>query len=418
MKYFRVRELVALHSVSEKTIRNWIDAARNKRLALELCLVGGRTYIQDNEHNHAVLEELVHQGRKYKNKRSRRLIKPRPEFYQTFSPEQVHDIINELDKYRLLPAKYKYFGEGGLYWGEYLKELSKDGKPNLVTNTTEVLNLNLDCLDAQTRAYRHVNIVNLCVGNSISLCPVLKHFNNTGKLRRFITVDLSPTMLDISAATVNEVLGSQIETEKYIRDLSHERFGDILVSDSFGSDGSETINLIFLIAGPLVNFNDPQDFLKNAYGSMRKEDLLITTTKRDTESTRSFFNFDLKDSSGYLNPQDGLLFKMLNIDEAFFEVKRTYDEVKHLRSIYAILNRDLSLSFEMDNFSQAIELEQGQALPIWWSWHHTDEDLIRRFTTAGFEIKHLTRSLDNQLNMLIAHIRPPAANSYLLNPQG
>jgi hypothetical protein len=100
---------------------------------------------------------------------------------------------------------------------------------------------------------------------------------------------------------------------------------------------------------------------------MGKEDLLITTTKRDTERTRTFFNFDVKGFSGHLNPHDGLLLKMLNIEEAFYDMKRTYNEAKGIRSTYVVLNRDLSLSFDMENFHRTIELKQGQTLPVWWS---------------------------------------------------
>jgi hypothetical protein len=218
MRYFKNSELVKLYNVSDKTIRNWIVAARRGNLALGLCLVKGRDYIQDNEHNRTVLEELVDQGRKYRNNRSRRTLKPRPEFYQLFNRRQVGDIINGIDKHQLLPMKYKYFGEGGTYWAQYLKELYNDDKPNLVTNTAEVLNFSIPYLDQQTQAYRHVNIVNLCVGNSITLCPILEHFNKSGKLRRVITIDLSPTMLDISEKTIKEQLGHQIKVEKYTRD--------------------------------------------------------------------------------------------------------------------------------------------------------------------------------------------------------
>jgi len=397
MKYFKNVDLVQNYIVSDKAVRNWIVSAQEGKLDLHLHQLGNKHYIIDDLHNKAVLDGLVIRSQKYKNKRSRLELKPTKEFYTLFDRHQIIEIIEELDCRRILPMKYKYFGEGADYWNKYLHELVSAGQRNLITNTIEALGLELSHLDMVTATYPNVNIVNLCVGSCNMLKETLCHFKEQEKLRRFVAIDISESMLSFSEKNINEWFGGKLLTEKYVRDLGFERFRDILARDSFGLDAKETVNLLFLVGGPLVNFKNPQELLSTIYNSMGKNDYLTITLKRDTERTRRFFDFNLKKDESLLSLHDGLLLKLLNIEPSYYELEQSFDEKSKLRTMAAILRKDLSIAFELSNFKKKINLKKGDRLPVWWSWHHSDEDIIARLTTAGFDIQSILKSSDNQL---------------------
>lgn len=406
MKHLKNSDVARMYGVSDKTIRNWIEATQQKRLSIDLCESKNKVFIADTVRNHALLDEIVNQGKKFRNGRAHQHLKPTKKFYELFSSKQIIDIANDLDKNCMLSMKYKYFGEGAAYWNNYLEELHATGKNNLITNTIECLDLDLNYLDGQTRSYSHINIINLCVGNSITLKGIVSHFRETKKLKKVITIDLSQDMLDISEKNIIPWVNEEITVEKHIKDLSCERFDEILNIDSFGDDGQETINLVFLVAGPIVNFHDPQDVLKIIHDSIGKNDLLITSLKRDTPETRSFFNFNLKNDKSLLNPHDNLLFKLLNIDSSFYELRQVFSKAEKIRYLEALTNRDLSIEFETGKFKKIVTIEKGQALPIWWSWHHTDKDILNRFELAGFGVERMIKSRDSQMIMLTAKIMP------------
>ena len=402
MKFFKNSELISLYNVSDKAVRNWIESAHHGKTSLELYEESGRYYIADTLQNSAIIESLVDQGRKYRNKRSHRKIEPQEDFYKTYSRLQVIDIANQLDINKELPIKYKYFGGGAQYWDEYLTKLYDAGAGNLLTNTIETLGLNLNYLDSLTRDYINVNIVNICVGNSLATKDITEYFTRKKKLRRFVTIDLSESMLELSESRIRQWLPNNIKIEKYVKDLDHDHFIDILTQNSFDDEASNTVNIILFLAGPIVNFREPLQVLNIIRESMCKEDILITTLKRDTPQARRFFDFNTYSDKNILNYHSRHLLDLLNIQNSFYEVEQSFDEHKMLRSICLCLKLDLSLTIEVSNYSRVIELKKGQKILVFRSWHHSDKSIMDRFDLADYNLLLMTKSIDDQLIFIAA----------------
>jgi uncharacterized SAM-dependent methyltransferase len=403
MKYFKNHELVSTHNVSDKAVRNWIQAAKDNKNQLQLYETDGIAYIADTLQNYPIIEELVDKGRKYRNQRSHRDIEPSPLLQEVFNRNQIIEIINELETHHTLPGHYKYFSEGAYFWDTYLHKLYSASKNNVVTNSVEALHLNLSYMEALVAGYDNVNIINLCVGNSMILKETVEHFQKRGKLKRVALVDISPDMLEISSRNLKEWLNTSVSLDTYQRDLSHERFDDILTQTSFGADAHNTVNLIFFLAGPIANFKHPDQALYTIGDSMGKDDILISTLKRDTSDSRRFFDFSVG-SESLLSRHDSYLLGLLNIEESFYEPEQFYDHDKRIRIMQIRLKVDLSLTFNIDDYTKTLSLRRGDAIRVWSARHHNDREIIDRFVRTGFEVMCMNRSTDQQLNLLMTRL--------------
>lgn len=404
MKYFTNAELTKLYNVSDKAIRNWIEATRQGKFSLELVELKGKHYIADSLRNSHTIEALVQQGRKYRNKRSHRDITPSNDFYELYTLSHIIDIMNKLDSYHELPVAYAYFGVGAKNWDKYLHKLYSAGQGNLLTNTIEALELNIAYIDSLFANYKYVNIVNICVGNCLAIKDLLGHLKESGKLKRFVAIDISKDMLAISEHSVKEWFHGELKVEKYLRDISYQRFDEILAQDSFGSDASDTVNLVTFVSGPIVNFKDPDQALNTIRDSMGKDDILITTLKRDTEQTRTFFDFNIEADGGLLSTHHKMLLELLGIEGTFYDIEQLFDDAKRLRFVQIRLKLDISIHFHVAHFEKTIRIKKGEVILLWRSWQHSDQKIIDRFTKTGFEVLQMSRSRDQQLNLLVTRI--------------
>jgi hypothetical protein len=198
--------------------------------------------------------------------------------------------------------------------------------------------------------------------------------------------------------------GGDITLEKYIRDLDNDRFDDILTKDSFNADASQTTNIVLSIAGPIKNFKSTDALLRTIHSSMSKEDLFITTLKRDTPQAREFFDFNIESDKKLLNLHDSLALDLLNIEGSFYELEQFFDPVEKLRKVQVRLKIDLSIHFELNNFQRVVDLHKGDVILLIRVWHFSEQELLQRFQDANFKLQRLAISPDDQLAMFITKV--------------
>lgn len=404
MKYFKNKELTTLYNVSDKTVRNWIAASQEGKLGLKLYEENGKTYIADSIANNQLLEQTVKKGKKYRNNRNHKVLTPSQEFYELFNTSQVIDIANWLDNYHELSWHYMYFGDAAKYWDRYLHELYNAGTPNLLTNTIETLDLSADYIDALIKPYQYVNVINVCIGNNLGIRNTLARLQQQKKLKRFVAIDISQGILDVSERNIEQWFNGSIHMEKYLLDVRGQSFGDILLKDTYGDDASATINLIFLVGGPIVNFKNPQQVLQTINRSMGKNDLLVTSLRRNTPQAKQFFDFNIKSDPTLLGWHRKVLLDRLSVDESLYELEQGVDEATKYRYIRVRLKVGLSIRFESDSFQKIVRLEKGDTILLWRAKHYRDQDIINAFREASFSPVHVSQSLDRELNLLISKI--------------
>src|SRR5687767_11586436 len=123
MLYFKNTELAESHHVTLRTVLNWVQAAKEGKLDLDLHTEKNKSYVANTARNIATIEELVEKRRKYRNTKAVKVITPRPEFYELFNQEQIYDIVNNLEIHHEIPRQYNYFDGGADHWDKYVRRM-------------------------------------------------------------------------------------------------------------------------------------------------------------------------------------------------------------------------------------------------------------------------------------------------------
>ncbi|HTE22843.1 MAG TPA: L-histidine N(alpha)-methyltransferase [Candidatus Limnocylindria bacterium] len=400
MKYFKNTELARIYKVSEKSVRNWIQATHEGKLELQLFEKEKRQYIANTTKNTLIIEQLVKKGKKYKNTRGYKVVSPSPKFYKLYNPRQVIDIISNLDNYRETPLQYSYFNSGAKRWDQYTHHLLGLKTPNSITSTIQLLELNRGYIDALIEGHKAVNIIDLGVGNALPTRGLLEHFLERGLLKRYVALDVSKEMLDIAERNVAQWFKGKVNFEGYVRDINYDRFDDLLLGETFGPEAGCTTNLVLFLGGTLSNFREPDHLLSTIRDSMGKRDLLLFTKKLDTEQSRRYFEMAV---SG--NQEIDLVIKLLNIDESHYTVEQFFDERNMARQVQIKLNVALAIKFQMDGKERIVEFNKGESILLWRAKHKNAVETIQQFDANGFSLVQAIRSKEQEYLLLISKIK-------------
>jgi uncharacterized SAM-dependent methyltransferase len=405
MKYFKNTELAKLYNVSEKSVRNWIEAAKQGKLDLQLYKKDDRSYIAMMPKNTALIEQLVQKGKKYKNTRGYKLVAPDPHFYETFNSKEIFDIISNLDIYREIPLQYSYFNGGASGWDTYVQKLSQEKTPNILANTIELLDLNKAYIDGLLEDCDRVNIVDIGPGNGFPVRKLLEHSLATGRHSRYIAIDISRDMLDIAERNIRSWFGDKVNFEGHVRDIDHERFDDLLAVDSFSHD--ETVrNVVLFFGSTISNFREPSQPLYAIHESMGKNDLLIFSKQLDTNNARRYFDFDTElESASLLSPRGRFMLELLNIDDSLYDVEQFFDEEKMARRIQVRLKVALSIELQLEGKARIVSFNKGETILLWRHNHQDTIQTIEQFCASGFELLQAMTSTDRECLLSISGIK-------------
>lgn len=407
MRYFKNSELVRLYNVSDKTVRNWISAAQAGKVELDLFTTeAGKTFVADTLNNIPVLDTLTEHGKKYRNQRSHQSLSPLPEFYELFTPKQQVDIIAELEVHREIPLQYTYIGEqAASLWAAYANRLAGVTTPNILQQTVDLLYFDEAYISSLIKDYSYVNVVDMTLGNALPAKNFLKYIHHTGKLQRYIGIDISQAMLDIAGENVSKWFNYDIRLEKHIKNITHERFSEVLAQDSFGQESSHTINIVLFLGGTITNFREPDQVLQTISNSMGKNDLLITSTKLDSESARRFFDYNIDPNKiTTLASQDRHLMRLLNIDESLYTIEQFYDGQAQARIVRFVLKKDISINFEVGAFKKRLDLQKGEKITIFRAQHFSPYELIELYRRNGLGLVQAVTSENQEYMLMISRI--------------
>jgi uncharacterized SAM-dependent methyltransferase len=405
MKYFKNTELAKLYNVSEKSVRNWIQAASEGKLDLQLHAERDRPYIANTSHNTRTIELLAEKGKKYRNGRGFKVIYPTKKFYDTFSSKQIFDIISNLTIHRELPLKYSYVDGGAEYWDKYVQRLSSEQSPNMFTSTVDLLDTTFDDLARLLESHKQVNVIDLGPGNGLPVKRLLSQLKDTGRLKRYIAIDISKEMLEITGRNVEEWFKGEVSFEGYIRDIGHERFDDLFAEDYAGDDVNVPVNLILLLGGTLCNLRSPAQALQAISNSLSLQDIMVYSTKLDTPNSRRYFDFNISQASQELTPRHQLTLNMLNIDSSLYEVEQYFDKDREARFISIRLKVALSIEFKLANGTRVVNLNKDDSILLWRYWHQNAIEIIQQFDNNDFDLQFATKSKDQEYLLLASKVK-------------
>lgn len=400
MQYFKHSELAKEYHVSMKTVYNWIDAAKQGKIDLELFEADGRTYIVNIQRNVGVLKQLAQEGKKYRNARFHKVVTPKPEFYNLYSRQQILDIMTNLKTHGEIPIQYGYFDKGADGWDLVMqRDAEAEGVSNSLKGTQELIHTNLEAIDRLVDGYTKVNVVDVGPGNATPVKELLEHFMYLGILHRYIAIDISEEMLRIAKHNIEDWFGDTLPFEGYVRDITYERFNDIFVDDMLGGEAGQTLNLVLSFGGTLANFRSFSDPVKTMYASMSANDLLLYTAKPDTETARHYFAFNPTPGVSKLSPNHSFVPGLLNISEDLYDVEMGYDERKRMRYVRIRLNTALTIRFQFEGGTRDVSLEKDSTILLLRVWHKSALEIIDEFQKAGLTL--LQSSLTKDRNYLL-----------------
>lgn len=405
MLYFKHADFAKKFHVSLRTVRNWIEAASSGKLDLDLHVEDGKTYVANTARNISIIAELTKSRRKFRNSKSSKTIAPQPEFYSIYNEHQIYDIATNLEIHHEIPRQYNYFNGGANHWDKYAERLMVEETPNLINSTVRLLKNNQGYIDDLLARFKNVNVIDVGVGNAHPVKDLLAHLIDQNKLRRYIALDISPNVLEIARQNIQQWFGDKVAFEGYEHDINYDRFSELLIEEYARKDASETVNLVLLLGGTLSNMRTPDAGYKIIHDSMGINDILIHTTKLDTEATRNYFDFDLAPGETRLAPIHSLVVDLLSIDKSFYEVEMGYDPTLRQRFERIRLNVSLSIKFNFKNGERVVELNKGDAILTWRGLQQTAEDVNRQFNSNDFYLLHSSQTDDREYILTVSRVK-------------
>ncbi|HEX7963516.1 MAG TPA: L-histidine N(alpha)-methyltransferase [Candidatus Saccharimonadales bacterium] len=405
MKYFKNTELAKLYNVSEKSVRNWIEATRQGKLSLELHLENGKLYIANTSKNTPILEHLVSKGKKYRNSRGFKVVTPVEEFYKIYDKKQVLDILSNLTIHKEIPLQYGYLNGGAESWDHYAKRLAQEQTPNILTRTTSLLKLNASYIDLLVGNNRRVNIVDLGPGNGLPARPIIERLHEQGRLNRYIALDISQDMLDILEKNIKTWFSGEVAYEGYVRNFNEERFNDLITESYLGDDEETPVNLVFLFGGTLSNFRQPDHVLQVINSSMGPGDIFFYSGYMDTPYTRRYFDLSGTSHDQEDVQQSGLIPSLLRLDESLCDFEQLFDREKRCRFKIMKPKVDLEIHFTIENKDLGVELNKEEPILLWRHRHYDYVDIVSLLDKNDFNVLQATKSEDENFVLLMSKIK-------------
>jgi len=405
MLYFKKDEIAETYHVSVKTVTNWIRDTKDGKLGFELHTEGSKSWIANTTSNIELIEQLVADRRKYRNARSIKTASPTPEFYKLYNPKQIFDITTNLDIYREIPFQYGYFDGGAALWDKYAQRLASENSPNHLKAAIKLLSTSQGYIDELISNYKRVNVIDIGAGNGFPVKDFLGRIQSQGKLGRYIAVDISSSMINIAQKNIADWFGGSVSFEGYEADITHDRFSDLLVKEVMGESAQDTINLVLVLGGTLINFRSPDTAFQTIHDSMNRQDVMLYTRKLDSETTRQYFDFGIGEKLPPLDAKAKMVLDLMNIDKSLYDVEMGYDSYYRERYMRIRLKIALNLSFTFSEGSRTIELNKGESILMWRAWHQNPTETVMQLERNGFDTLHTSLSMDKDYMLAISSIK-------------
>lgn len=402
MHYYKNTELAKLYKVSEKSIRNWIEATHDGKLDLTLYEENGHAFIANTTKNITIIKGLVDKGKKFRNSRGYKVVKPTREFFEMYDSAQVYDMISSIDTYKEIPHKYSYFDGGAEHWDKYTHKLIAETAPNLLTNSMDLLRLSMPYIDRLISGFDNINIIDVGVGNGLPVRSLVSHLIDQNKLGRYIGLDVSQDMLEIAKHNFALWFGDKVRFEGYVCDFSHQRFRDLYLPEILAEDEKSTLNLHLFLGGTIANLRRPERTLTTIHDSMSKDDVLISTMKLDTPTTRRYFDFSAGSDAPALDLQEKNILNLLNIDESYYLIEQQFDEKLFERRIQVRFNIALCLEFNIGDRTKMVEINKDDAILLWRSKHRNLLQMLQLFDDNDFETMQIIRSKNLECLLIVS----------------
>ncbi len=407
MRYLTNHEVAEIYRVSERTVGNWIDYAIDEKVDLQLVHEDEKEYILNTNHNHVILTDLSYKSRKYKSKKLKKIIKPNQDFYRLFNAEQIIELVNSLESYKEIPHKYTYFDRGATYLDKYVQKLAQEKSPNALTNTTQLLEKNLEYILSLVSKYTKVNLVDLGPGNALPVKNFIGQLLSRNLLNKYLIIDYSEDMAKIAKDNIKMWYGKEVEVEDEYMDINYRTFQRHLFINSHKNNKHESYaNIIMLLGDTPANqrlMHLPFIMVNSSMNAT--SDIFLYTEKLDTPRSRMYFDFAVEDVQSKISELDSLIPELLNISREYYDVENVFDEVEKTRFIKLVLKYDVEIKFSIYDTVKSVSMFRGDKVIIWRGKHQSYNEVMNMMDSTGFNVLHTSRSLDEEQLLVISKVK-------------
>lgn len=396
--YKKQVEVARICKVSQGTITNWINKAKDNKNLLQLIDIDGRFYIVRSEHNSAELAKLAAEAEGYQNVEYTDIY-PKDELYETLNEDQLLALINTIKINKSIPLKYSYLGSGADNWDKFYNTLNKTGDVEIKKYGLEshkfLLEKALSFLDTYLDNFNLVNIIEIGPGNSRPSQFSIQNYINSKKLNEYIAIDISDRMLEIAKTNFIKNFPEKY-FNSHVLDLEINSLQNILFKHKENLNGDKIVNIIICLGGTFGNFESQDKVLQNIKEGMFPEDILIIDNLFDVPSERSHFVTIGKELGDIYSLSTT---RLLNLDGNYFDKNLGYNPESKYREYDLVIKTPLRINFRNQ---KAIIFEKYDKINVWKHCQESFESISEKMKRNGFKLQYIAKNHTESLSKIIS----------------
>jgi len=343
--------------VAKTTVTRWVEGALEGKNNLQIERSDKKVEVLKNEHNFLEMTKLKAEGSKYRGNAIVKETEPSQLFYDTFSDEEVIEIIHSLEIKKEVPRKYCYRRVGAELWDKFILDNEPIGKYPTGEKLKTLLHESFGYINYKLRDFTKVNLIDIGPGNAFPVKETIERLIKENKLNKYIAIDISEEMLDICEKNIKTWF-PQIQFERYLGDAETVNLSKICFSGH--SDG--VVNLILYLGSTIGYHKNQSKLFDNIHSGIEKNDLFIYSNTIDNEKSRSSFVYAKDPKNLKLHTW---IAEEIGIDIPLIELVATYSEEEQGKLLELKLDKDYTIKFVVGKASKIVNLYKGDCLRVW-----------------------------------------------------
>ncbi|MCH2247152.1 MAG: L-histidine N(alpha)-methyltransferase [Crocosphaera sp.] len=284
---------------------------------------------------------------------------PKAQFYESFSPKEINNIIQGLSENREIPFKYFYKEKMAKVWDNSVKN------NYLSSNSTTqsdifLLENSFNFIEQQQEQFDLINLIDIGPGNSYPVKQLISQLDEKGWLNRYIGIDISQDILNLSKKNIKNWFPN-VDYKGYILDFEENDFREIIKENNIHKKGLKIINILVYLGETIGNHVKPLNVFKNFRNSLDKEDILMLTFSLKLPNDNPEFN--CKNHISY-NAYEYFL-ELLNIKAEDCEIIGGFDHDTGRYFTKILFHQDYVLDFKIEEKKRQVFLKKGETIQIY-----------------------------------------------------
>lgn len=387
IEYYKTKAEVATEfGINESNVRYWINKTKEGKLNLQLHNIDEKDYVIKNEHNRSLINHLIEVNGKNRNEHLRTRLVVADELYKIMTKRQIMSLISRIQIKREIPVKYSYLGQGAKYWDKQYE--SKAYNSRFGNSNIYFLN-SLYTVITDYFEGKKINIIDIGAGNSEPTLPFLKRLIDENRLNKYVTIDISETMLAISKQHFLEAGLEEKYLVQYQLDYESNSMDDLLYEIKSGGKEEENPNLLLMLDSSLGNTNTPNKVLQTIQSGMFPEDFVCISSLYDTVKTRGVFqSFESKDN----HKRKLYIPHLLGLSDKHYKIEMVYNEILKRKEYNLIMKEGVTIVFDKVGIKREVSLLKGEKLNLWYYQRDTVSSIADKANTCDLKVRMVLRN--------------------------